>query len=112
MDTKITEVNEGTQESYRSDKYFENITDASKEEVEKIRKSSALQVVCDNSAEVVINLPISRRVSPKSKLAMFKKTYGDYPKVGMKVVTKTDESTLVKLMSRQNGFFRIVLEAS
>ena len=51
---------------------------------------------------MVINLPANNRISPKSKLALFKKTYGDFPKVGMAVQTKSDE----------NGFFRIILEAT
>jgi hypothetical protein len=101
MEAKIIEVNEGKQEDFRTDRYFENI-DGSKEEIEKIRKSPALQVVCDNQAEMVINLPAHKKISPRSKLALFKKTYNDFPKVGMKVNTKTDDS----------GFFRIVIESS
>jgi len=100
-DTKVTEVNEGVQDDFRTDAYFDKIED-SKEKVEQIRKSPALQIVTENGAELVINLPANNRISPKSKLAMFKKTYGDFPKVGMKVSTKTDD----------NGFFRIVLEAT
>lgn len=50
-DTKVTEVNEGTQEDFRSDAYFEKIED-SKENIEKIKKSAALQVVAENSAEI------------------------------------------------------------
>jgi len=98
--TKVTEVNEGKQESFRTDKYFENI-EGSAEEIKKIRDSSAIQVKTANGAELVINLPANNRISPKSKLAMYKKTYGDFPKVGQTVATKTDD----------NGFFRIILEA-
>ena len=88
--------------SFRSEKYFENITDASPEQIDEIKKSDAIQVLTDNGAELVINLPVSNRISPRSKLALYKKTYGDFPKVNQKVTTKTDD----------NGFFRIVLEAS
>ena len=101
-DTKVSEVKEGKQKDFRSDKYFENIQDASAEQIEKIKESAAIQVVTENGAELVINLPGNNRISPKSKLAMYKKTYGDFPKAGQKVQTKTDD----------NGFFRIVLEAS
>ena len=110
-DTKVTEVNEGKQSDFRTDKYFEmwfsiyitqkNI-EGSAEEIEKIKKSAAIQIRTENSAELVVNLPNNNKISPKSKLAMYKKTYGDFPKVGQKVSTKTDD----------NGFFRIVLEAS
>lgn len=99
-DSKVTEVNEGKQSDFRTDAYFDKI-EGSKEEIEKIKEASALHVICDNSAEMVINLPASKRVSPRSKLALYKKTYGDFPKVGQKVQTKTDD----------NGFFRIVLES-
>ena len=100
-ETKVTEVNEGKQEDFRSDKYFDNI-EGSPNEIKKIKESAAIQIVTDNGAELVINLPANNRISPKSKLAMYKKTYGDFPKAGQKVQTKTDD----------NGFFRIVLEAS
>ena len=46
------------------------------------------------------NLPASKVVPPKSKLGLWKRTYGDYPTVGQKVVTKVDE----------NGYQRVVLE--
>lgn len=101
METKVTEVNEGKQSDFRSSAYFDKI-EGSKDEIEKIKESPALQVICDNGSEAIINLPNNNRISPKSKLAMWKRTYGDFPKVGQVVQTKSDE----------NGFFRVVLEAS
>lgn len=100
QDTKVSEVKTGKQAEFRSDKYFDNI-EGSKEEIEKIRDSPALLVKCENGAETVINLPPSKVISPKSKLGMWKKTYGEFPTAGQQVTTKVDD----------NGFQRVVLEA-
>lgn len=99
-DTAVSEVKEGKQADFRTDKYFDNI-EGSKEEIEKIKASSAVLVKTENGAEMVINLPASKVISPKSKLGQWKRTYGDFPKVGQKVTSKVDE----------NGFQRIVLES-
>jgi len=98
-ETKVKEVKEGKQSDFRSEKYFENI-EGSAEQIEKIKNGSAIEVVCENGASLVINLPDSKVISPKSKLGAWKKTYGDFPSVGQEVTSKTDE----------NGFQRIVLE--
>ncbi len=99
QETEVKEVRQGKQSDFRSDKYFENI-EGSAEQIEKVKKSPAIEVVCENGASLVINLPETKVISPKSKLGSWKKTYQDYPKVGQKVTSKTDE----------NGFQRIVLE--
>lgn len=99
-DTKVSEVKQGKQSDFRTEKYFDNI-EGSREEIEKIKESSALLVRCDNGAEMVINLPASKIISPKSKLGQWKRTYNNFPVVGQKVTTKTDE----------NGFQRIILES-
>lgn len=99
-DTKVSEVKEGKQSDFRSDAYFDNI-EGSKEEIDKIKESSAILVKCENGAEMVINLPASKVISPKSKLGMWKRTYNDFPIIGQEVTTKVDE----------NGFQRVVLES-
>ena len=98
--TKVSEVLTGKQKEFRTEKYFDNI-EGSREEIDKIKEMPAILVKCENGAEVVINLPTSKVISPKSKLGMWKRTYNEYPTVGQEVVTKVDE----------NGFQRIVLEA-
>lgn len=98
-ETKVSEVIEGTQEEFRTPKYFENV-EGSNEEIEKLKKAPAINVVTENGASLVINLPATKIISPKSNLGLWKKTYGDFPSVGQKVTAKTDD----------NGFQRIVLE--
>jgi len=98
--TKVAEVKQGKQEEFRTEKYFDNI-EGSREEIDKIKASSAILVKCENGAEMVINLPASKVISPKSKLGMWKRTYNAFPTVGQEVTTKVDE----------NGFQRIVLES-
>jgi hypothetical protein len=98
--TKVTEIIEGKQEDFRSDAYYDKV-EASKEELEKMKISPAINIKCENGADLVINVPASKTINPKSKLGMWKRTYGDYPEVGQEVTTKVDE----------NGFQRIVLES-
>lgn len=97
--TKISEINEGTQADFRPESYFENFED--KKKVKEARAQPAIQVLCENGAQTVFTLPANGgKIHPKSNLALFKKTYGGFPEVGMEVTTKVDE----------NGFQRVVLE--
>ena len=97
--TKITEVIEGTQGDFKSEKYFEKI-EGTPEEIANFRSSPAIKVVTENGANLVIGLPKEKKIFPNSNLALFKETYRDFPKVDMEVTTKTDD----------NGFKKIVLE--
>lgn len=100
-ETEIVAVDEGTQDTFRSDKYWEAISSKyNKKEIDEMKKRPAIEAVAVNGARMVINLPPGEKISPAMTLAIWKKTYGDYPKVGQKVTTKTDD----------NGFQRIVLE--
>lgn len=99
-ETAITGIKQGPASEFRTEAYWENIKDATPEEIEEAKNRAAIEVRTDNGARLVINLPESNTVSPASNLALFKKTYGKYPEKGQKVTTKVDE----------NGFRRIVLE--
>ena len=97
-ETQVKEITEGTQEQFRTANYFDSFQDKTKIEVAK--KQKAIKVLCENGATKVISLPMDKVVRPKSELFLWKKTYGEYPKVGQKVTSKIDE----------NGFQNIVLE--
>lgn len=105
--TKVEVLTEGIQSDFRTDAYWENVAEKEtgkpaeiKEKIEKAKNSPALFVRCENGATMVINMPESKRIAPNSNLALWKNTYGDYPKEGQEVTTKTDD----------RGFDRIVLE--
>jgi hypothetical protein len=99
-ETVVESVVEGTQESFRPEEYWEAVKDATPEEIKKMRQTLAIKIIAENGASIVLNLPTSNLISPKSKLFSWKKTYGDYPKKGQKITTKVDN----------NGFNAIVLE--
>lgn len=101
--TKVTEVNKGEAGEFRTDKYWDKVqdkNDASDEEIEKLKKKPAIEVKTENGASIVINLPDDKKIRPGSNLGLWKKTYGEFPKVDQEVNTKVDD----------NGFNRIVLE--
>lgn len=107
-ETTVKSLKEGKQEDFRMDGYWENVKQKNNESDEDFaqrvtdaKKSPALNVVCANGANMVINLPSGETISPRSNLAKWKNTYGDYPQEGQKVTTKTDE----------NGFPKVVLES-
>ena len=99
QDSAITEIKEGVQEDFRSESYWAS-TDLSKQEIAEAKKKAAIEIVCDNGASLVVNLPSGETAHPKSTLGKFAKTYGSMPKVGLKVSTKMDT----------NGFYRVVIE--
>ena len=103
-ETEVLEITEGKQEDFRTEEYWTTIlakdNAPSKEEVETMRKKTAIQITTVNGATLVINLPANNIVNPKSNFALWKNTYNKYPAEGQKVTTKTDD----------NGFQRIVLE--
>lgn len=96
---EIKEIKEGTQGDFRPEEYWAN-TDLSKSEIADAKAKQAIEIVTSNNSRMVINLPTSEMIHPKSTLAKFKKTYGKYPEEGQEVETKLD----------QNGFNRLVLE--
>ena len=101
-DTTVVLIEEGIQEDFRSEKYWEAILEKgeTQESVNAVKTRQAIKVSTENGADMVLNLPENNIVNPASNFALWKKTYGDYPKQDQKVTTKTDES----------GFNRIVLE--
>ena len=46
-----------------------------------------------------ITKPLTNIISPRSRLALFKAKYGEFPKIGMKVQVETNE----------NGFWNLIL---
>ena len=98
-ETTVTKMNEGIQEDFRTDKYWESFEDKSK--IKEAKKQPCLELETENGSRMVMTLPSGKAIHPKSNLAKFKKTYGKYPEIGMKVTTKLDE----------NGFQRVVIEA-
>ena len=98
-DTKVVSVTKGKQSDFRSEAYWDKIEDTPTN-IRNIKNQDAIEVKTANSASIVINLPESKKVNPRSNLALWKKTYGDYPAIDQEVRTKTDEF----------GFNRIVLE--
>lgn len=97
--TRIISIEEGKQGELRPDTYWENIKNMSKEELREMKNKSCIKIRTENNATLIMNLPNEKGVHPRSSLALFKKKYGSYPKVGMEVETEIDE----------NGFNRIVL---
>lgn len=79
-DTEVVEVKEGVQTDFRTDNYWEKVEDT-KENIEKMKEQPAIEVKTENGASLVINMPASKKVNPKSNLGLWKATYGDYPKV-------------------------------
>ena len=71
------------------------------EERETRAASPAIQVKTDNGATKVIAMPKGETIHPKSALALWEKTYKDYPKVGQVVDTEVDDQ----------GFQRIILKS-
>lgn len=100
--TKITEIKEGTQNDFRAVKYWDSLLEKGekKEQVELLKNQKCVEIITDNGAKMVINLPANNIIHPKSLLAKFKKTYNSFPKVDLIVKSETDE----------NGFNRIVLK--
>lgn len=101
-ETTVVLIEEGTQDSFRSEKYWEAILEKGEtpDSVEAMKVRPAIKVSTENGADMVLNLPENNIVNPASNFALWKKTYGDYPAQEQKVTTKTDEQ----------GFNRIVLE--
>ena len=97
--TKVASVTEGTQEDFRSERYWEHIEDTP-DNIAKMKVQPAIEVKTYNGASMVLNMPLANLISPKSNLAAWKRTYGAYPFVGQEVSTKVDEK----------GFNRVVLE--
>lgn len=97
--TSVIEIHEGIEEDFRSPNFWEKI-DATKDEIERLKKTAAIEILTANGARMVIRLPADDKIRPNSNIALWKKTYGDYPEEGQDVYTKTDE----------NGFERVVLE--
>ena len=98
--TKITGIVAGRNDELRPSQYFDIAAKGtSKEELEKVKAQRAIEITCENSADLVISLPDGKSVHPKSKLAGFKRAYGKYPAVGMEVQTMRDE----------NGYWRVIL---
>ncbi len=97
--TRITEINEGTQNDFRTENYW-SATNLTKQQIADAKKTQCIEIKTENGASMVINMPSGKTIHPKSTLAKFKRTYGKFPAAGMEVDTKTDE----------NGFHRIVVE--
>lgn len=97
--TVVDNITPGKQKDFRTDAYWEKV-ESTKEDIEKMKETAAVLVETKNGATIVINLPPGKKVSPKSNLSAWKRTYSKYPFIGQEVVTKVDE----------NGFNRIVLE--
>jgi len=97
--TVITEIKQGTMGDLVTDGYWVN-TKLKDDQIPEAKLKRAIEVIAANGATKVIALPPGDEVNPKSNLGAWKKTYGDYPKVGQEISTKVDE----------NGFNNIVLE--
>lgn len=90
--TKIIEIKQGKLGDFKADKYFEKKPEAKERE--------AIQIICENGAKEEINLPVTKKITPNSKLGKFKSTYGKYPEINLEINTIVDD----------NGFYSIVLK--
>lgn len=96
--TQVTEIIQGKGKDFFTEEYFENFKE--KDKVETTKNQNAIKVVMANGAEKIIMLPGDKKISPRSNLGLWKKTYGEYPKVGQNVTTRVDA----------NGYRQVVLE--
>ena len=101
--SKIVEIQKGTQSDFRNDAYYE-ASKLGKNEIADAKRSPAVEVTTENGAKLVINLPKAdangvAKLHPKATLAVYKRKYGKFPAVGDSVATQLDA----------NGFWRLVL---
>ena len=99
-DTVVSEIQEGIMSDFIPK---ENLKFSTTEEDREERANQAvIQVATQNGARKIVTLPREgKSLHPKSTLALWKKTYKEYPKIGQKVQTELDEK----------GFQRIILKA-
>ena len=96
--TKVSEIKKGLLGEFIPKESLKFADSA--EDREERAKAPSIQVKTENGASKVLALPKSGTIHPKSALALWKKTYKEYPKVGQEVETEMDEQ----------GFQRIILK--
>ena len=95
-ETTIVNINKGKQIDFRGPGYWEKV----KVDADKKKNQAAHQIITANGAKIVFVMPSDGALRPRDLLMRFYKTYGEFPKLSMKVYTRIDD----------NGFPQIVLE--
>lgn len=104
--TKIKEIRRGKAASFYGARYWEAIKPKTNEAPEdfanrlnSMKDQDAIELVAENGATAILSLPQSKLVHPKSKLGIFKRLYGSFPKVGLEIQAEVN----------QQGFSHIVV---
>lgn len=96
VETEVTQILEGRVRDFVRD--FEKYKRGSKGKASM--DDPAIRVITSFKAALMITLPKDNIVTQKSFLGRWKRTYGDYPKVGQKV----------KAICNNRGYYDIYLE--
>ena len=74
-----------------------------KEMIEKSKYPVALdqemiKIETENGAVEYMNIPVDKKISLRTRLALFKKKYGTYPAAGQEVYTQIDEKGFPRIL--------------
>lgn len=97
-DDVITEIHKGKAKDFYTEQYWD-ATSLTKSQIAEQKEIKAIEIITENGAKLVIILPETEMVHPKSILGKWLKQYQKAPTEGMHIKTLVDK----------NGFYKVVL---
>ncbi len=99
MKTKIQSIRVSNLEYLiPSEKYWNKVGEMKDSfEVNKIKKHNAMQIICQNGAEMIIDVEPKITANPKSKYARFSARFGN-PVEGLEVETESSDGDFPKII--------------